>query len=251
VTKRVCCALLGFAAGIGVWLGPAYAANQQAFSSAPSGSAVVQSMLQESAKVRTVHASGVAQGPAGMLNLIGDCAGVLQPSRAGALLASLGVMSWVHGFLRHAAKTSTVNVHVISLQKGTEAPQAWSRSPSSGNRWRVAGRGAGVAEVYTSVVCLPFYARSTLTVPHTSWNNLGTQTVNGRTAWQVQATYSTRNVAFSVTTLSIDTSTHDLLRYDYTQTTVRPHSVARTTMEYSGFNQKLSIVAPKVGATSP
>lgn len=252
MTLSVRRAMLGIAAGIGLWIGTAHAAvPRSADRGTPSGALVLHGMLAAAVNVRTVHGSGVVQGPAGMLNLSGDCVGLVHRSHGAVHLSGTHVMSWVHGFLRHTGTTSTINVHLISVQTGTGPLQAWSRSPSSGNRWRIAGRGAAIAEVYTGDICFPLYARANLGTGHAPWKNLGAQSVNGHSAWHIQSRSTTKGVASTVTNLYVDQSSHHLLRYDITDTPARTHQAARTVMDFSAFNAKLNIKPPKVGATSP
>lgn len=244
-------AVLGLAAAMGLWLGGAHAAMPHAAAHAPNGKTVLSLMLARTARVFRLHGNGTVQGPAGTLTLSGDCAGTISRSHRKVTLTGVNVMSWVHGFLRHAGKTTNINVHLISVQRGTGNPQAWSRSPSSGNRWRVAGRGAGVAEIYSGILCFPLYARSNLGAGHATWLNLGAQTVNGHSAWQIQSRATRKGVDSRVTTLYVDQSSHDLLRYDDVETPVRTHASSHTSIDFSGFNEKLKIVPPKVGATTP
>jgi hypothetical protein len=244
----MCAVLMAAASAAG--LGGAQAAAPGRAQTGPSGNTVLQAMLRETLKLRAEHAGGSVQGPGGVLSVSGDCAGLVRRVKKVVQLDGIKVMSWVHGFLRHAGKTTSIDVHLIELQTGANPPKAWSRSPSSGNRWHVAGRGAGVAEVYSPQVCLPLYARSSLSGTSLTWNNVGAATVDGHSAWQIQAN-RTAGITHEVTSLYIDSTTYELLRYGGLQTDTHAHTQSRTMFDYSQFNEKLSISAPKIGATRP
>jgi hypothetical protein len=243
VTNFVRPALLAIAASASLSMGGAHAASA-------SGKPILKAMIKASAKLTSVHTTGSVQGPSGTLSLSGDCTGGVHRVVKTVQLANFKVMSWVRGSLSTPKKTSSVDVHLISVQIGTAAPQTWSRSPSSHNRWRVAGRGAGIAEIYSSDICLPLYAAVTFGIGSVSWQNLGTQSVNGSSAWHIQTTHKVA-IETTVTDLYVDTSSHELLRYDNTVTVTRTHGVTRTSLDFSGFNRKLNIVPPKIGATRP
>lgn len=196
---------------------------------------------------------GSAQHSGANLKISGDCIATVTPTHTPGKLGPSSVRAalWTRGQLFQPPRPATqVNDHLIII--GTNITgQIWERSAQTHNVWQKAGTKPSVGAIYMPEMCPQFLAGFAVSEPPKHLTNRGLLTIRGIQTWHLQSKEMAGENVTQLVNIYVSLTTSYWIRFTIRQTDAAGRTTALETFDYSGFNQPVTIVPPRIGSPTP